>query len=150
MLLIGTTSLAVRSLHDEEEVRCMALNLYHESRSESRLSRFAVGQVVFNRVESPKFPDTVCGVVKQGKHEGGLPLRNRCQFSWYCDGRDDDPRDRLAFREAMMLSRFLMATKGYLPDLTEGATHYHADYVMPRWAFKYKRLFKLDRHIFYK
>ena len=63
-----------------EELYCLANNIYFESRNQPKLGQIAVGQVTMNRVNSPKFPNTVCGVVKQGGEK-----RNRCQFSWYCD-----------------------------------------------------------------
>ena len=95
LLLIWTTVNGMKRWIDDEAIECLALNIYHESRSESRLSQFAVTQVVFNRIDSPRFPDSVCGVVKDGVYKGNNIVRNRCQFSWYCDGHHDDSVTRL-------------------------------------------------------
>jgi len=140
----------VRNWIDVEDIECLALNIYHESRSESRLSQFAVSQVVFNRIESSRFPDNVCGVVKDGVYLGDHPVRNRCQFSWHCDGRNDDPVDRMAWGNAMELATWMLATREYLPQLVGGALWYHADYVDPRWSRVRERVLRVDSHIFYR
>jgi N-acetylmuramoyl-L-alanine amidase len=43
----------------QPDVRCLAMNIYHEARSESLAGQYAVADVVLNRVESNRFPDTV-------------------------------------------------------------------------------------------
>mgnify|MGYP003316608280 CR=1 FL=1 len=78
-----------------EALMCLALNVYFEARSENMASQIAVSLVVMNRVEDHRFPNTVCEVVKQGltyKWKPSLPIKNRCQFSWYCDGKPDKPK----------------------------------------------------------
>ena len=52
--------------YNEREIECLALNSYYESRGESRAGQVAVAQVVLNRLESERFPNTICGVVQQG------------------------------------------------------------------------------------
>lgn len=150
LLLIWTTVNGMRRLVDVESIECLALNIYHESRSESRLSQFAVTQVVFNRTDSPRFPDSVCGVVKEGLYQGGHPIRNRCQFSWYCDGHNDDPVDRVAWGDAVELATWMLTARDYLPQLVGNALWYHADYVNPRWSRVRERVLKVDSHIFYR
>ena len=71
------------------EAHCLALNAYHEARSESVAGIIAVSQVVLNRVKSPMFPNSICEVVFQGGTK-----RDRCQFSWHCDGKSDHPRNQ--------------------------------------------------------
>ena len=94
ILLLPSLSFAYGDA-DEAEVVCLAENIYHEARGEGIEGMLAVGHVTMNRVESSRFPDTVCGVVRQTKYikswrTGELvPARNRCQFSWYCDGRPE-------------------------------------------------------------
>jgi spore germination cell wall hydrolase CwlJ-like protein len=68
-------------------LRCLALNIYHEARGEPVSGQCAVGHVVMNRVSDNHYPDSICGVVKQG----GAVKRYRCQISWWCDGRSDRP-----------------------------------------------------------
>tara|TARA_Y100000310_G_C20278747_1_gene621569 strand:- start:93 stop:479 length:387 start_codon:yes stop_codon:yes gene_type:complete len=128
----------------------MALNLYHEARNESTAGRVAVGQVVLNRVKSIYFPQSVCEVVYEGRHYNGKPVRNRCQFSWYCDGIDDKPANILAYNKSVEIAQWLLVTNKWLPDLTDGSLYYHADYVTPRWSSQKRRMLRIDQHIFYK
>ena len=142
---------AVRDLIDPREVDCLAKNLYFEARQESTAGKIAVGFVVFNRKYSRLFPDSVCGVIYQGRHNArGVPYINRCQFSWYCDGRSDDPLNVVAFRNLMKLSEWLLFAERWMPDITDGAIFYHALYVTPRWSLEKQRLMRIDNHIFYK
>jgi spore germination cell wall hydrolase CwlJ-like protein len=132
---------AVRFTFDD--VECLALNIYHEARSEPEVGRLAVAAVTLNRVDSPRFPDSVCDVVKQGGER-----RDRCQFSWWCDGKRDDPHEEDAWEEALRLSR--LSLLGLAEDPTGGALYYHADYVSPRWSRTFKRTAEIGRHHFYR
>ncbi len=122
---------------------CLALNIYHEARGEPREGKIAVGQVVMNRVGDPDFPAGVCAVVKQG----GERPRNRCQFSWWCDGLSDRPDDAGAWEDSKDLAGKILA--GGLQDPTRGALWYHADRVTPDWQTDIVRQGKIGRHIFY-
>ena len=78
-----------------EALLCLALNVYFEARGDDVLSQVATSQVVINRVKDTRYPNQVCDVVFQSeKHENGFPKKNRCQFSWYCDGKSDQPTDK--------------------------------------------------------
>ena len=124
------------------EITCLALNVYHEARNESLAGKVAVILVTMNRVADKRFPATICGVVKQGKHWFSAkknkwnPTKNRCQFSWYCDGKSDKPTNKKAWIYSIALTRYFLARSMMIIDFTEGATHYHADYVDPSWASK--------------
>ncbi len=126
-----------------DEINCLALNIYFEARSEPETGKLAVGHVVMNRVNSGRFPSTVCDVVQQG---GGL-RRYRCQFSWWCDGRSDKPLNKREWRKSAELA--LNVYWGRTEDPTEGALWYHADYVKPAWRKTFERGPKIGRHIFY-
>ena len=78
----------------QKEIECLAQNIYHEARSESTAGRMAVALVTLNRVKDQRFPNTICGVVKQTKYypSGKIDLHS-CQFSWYCDGKPDTIKD---------------------------------------------------------
>jgi len=123
---------------------CMALNIYHESRSEEMRGQVAVANVTLNRVASNKWPDDVCSVVKQGYTKG----KNNCQFSWFCDGKSDTPTDTVAWARSVLVANDVML--GYIPDITEGATHYHARYVKPYWSKSLTATVSFGSHIFYK
>ena len=119
------------------ELHCLALNIYHEARSESLEGKFAVGQVTMNRVRSVRYPNSICKVVWQ-----------RGQFSWTHDGRSDRPHNLEAWNEAL---RIAMITCERNPHSEVGrATHYHAVYVQPYWAKVYRRVSRIGRHIFYE
>lgn len=126
-----------------QQLHCLALNIYWEARSEPITGQLAVAAVTLNRVQDPRFPSSVCGVVRQG----GEIRRHRCQFSWWCDGKKDDPKDANSWRRANTLAR--LSSAGIVDDPTQGAMWYHADYVTPYWAAKKERVAQIGRHIFY-
>ena len=136
----------------ETALMCMAFNIYHEANNQSMLGQIAVGQVVMNRVEDSRFPDTVCEVVKQAVTYKGTdkPVLHKCQFSWYCDGKKDEPNyDSKAWSKALKYAVVVLGGDITL-DFTDGATHYHATYVRPAWAKTKTRTTRIDRHIFYR
>lgn len=122
--------------------QCMAENLYHEARGEEAVAIVAVGKVVMNRVDSKRFPNTVCGVVRQGGER-----RHKCQFSWRCDGRSDKIRDARAWKKMLLLADVALSRQ--YADPTNGATFYHATTVSPYWIKDMQRKVQLGRHIFY-
>ena len=140
----------MRPLMDPLELECMSMNIYFEAALESTAGKLAVAQVTLNRVRSEHYPNTVCSVVKQGKHyASGFPVRDRCQFSWYCDGKHDNPNKGKMWYESMNIATYAMENPTLL-DITDGATHYHADYIEnPRWAISRHRTLQIDTHIFY-
>jgi N-acetylmuramoyl-L-alanine amidase len=76
---------------------CVAVAVYFESRGEPVAGQVAVAHVIRNRIEDPRYPDNACDVVKQGYYWNGSPIRNKCQFSFYCDGKPDDPKNKQAW-----------------------------------------------------
>jgi len=138
-----------------QDLDCLARNIYWEARSESYKGKVAVAQVTLNRVKHKAFPDSVCEVVYQGptypswKDETVQhPIKHRCQFSWYCDGKSDNipPVNISVFRECYDIAKKVLLHEIRLPKLNK-AIYYHADYVNPGW--KNKKLAKIGRHIFY-
>ena len=135
---------------------CLALNTYHEAKNQSLVGQIAVAEVVMNRVQDKRFPNSVCEVVKQGRTRPSwedpnkeYPIKHRCQFSWYCDGKDDTPKNEKAWKTAQDVAFLVIYDKIKL-DVTEGATHYHATYVKPSWARTKKRTTRIEKHIFYR
>jgi spore germination cell wall hydrolase CwlJ-like protein len=111
------------------------------ARGESLKGQFAVAEVILNRVDSPRYPNTVCGVVEQGGRGG-------CQFSYHCDGARDVMRDREAVDTAGRIARLML--DGAPRQLTYGATHFHTRAVNPRWSRVYDRTAAIGAHLFYK
>ncbi len=136
-----------------DDLYCLAQNIYYEARNQNHEGHIAVAQVVLNRVRSDRFPNTICGVVYQGKRDArGNMIRNKCQFSWYCDGKSDIPRNAKnnpEWESAQNLARQILTHKIHLPVLAE-ATYYHANYVRPFWASKFNQVAIIDDHIFYE
>ena len=140
------------SIRMKKEIQCMAKNIFYEAASESTAGRLAVAQVTLNRVKSTRFPNTVCEVIYQGPHwASGHPKRDRCQFSWYCDGLSDEPRDSKLWSEAQELAKHVFQYEEEMVDITDGATHYHASWMekYPKWSQTKKVMASIDQHIFY-
>tara|TARA_R110002126_G_scaffold90867_2_gene216517 strand:- start:252 stop:689 length:438 start_codon:yes stop_codon:yes gene_type:complete len=132
-------------------VMCLALNLYFEARDQPVVGQLAVGFSTMNRVADERYPDTVCGVVKQAKYnswDSDHPIRHMCQYSWFCDGLSDLPTDDKAMLEATILAANIFY--GRVTDISAGSTHYHATYVQPYWADHMTVVFTIDDHIFYR
>ena len=128
---------------DEEELRCLAQNMYFEARSEGRAGKIAVAHVTLNRLADARFPDTICGVVCQGGTE-----RFRCQFHWWCDGLSDEPRNAAVWRATLDLARAALA--GRTQDPTNGALFFHTRSVEPRWSQTRLQVASIGNHIFYR
>jgi N-acetylmuramoyl-L-alanine amidase len=122
---------------------CLALTIYHEARNQDLQGQIAVAQVVLERVYDSRFPDTVCGVVTDGGE-----VRNRCAFSFYCDGQSDKPQDERAYTVARWVASGVLS--GAVSDVTGYATHYHAYYVRPDWALKMRPTAVIGDHLFYR
>lgn len=132
------------SVMKDSEQRCLAQAIYFEARGESEDGQVAVGQVVLNRVKNPAYPNSICGVVYQNKNR-----RNRCQFSFACDGIPDRITQPASWKLAQKLAKDVTGGTRYL-KMVDASTHYHATYVKPRWAKAMVKRGKIGDHIFYK
>ena len=148
VVAIGTTSPFAEAEQLNNEEQCLALNVYHEARSESLAGQYAVADVVLNRVESTHFPNSICAVVKQAQLWDGHPVRNKCQFSWYCDGKSDDPKEKDAWYRSLEVAQSIMYADRFR-GITEGANHYHTQYVNPNWNRNMRLIGSIGDHIFY-
>ena len=139
-----------------EHIQCLAMNMYHEARDQGTAGKLAVSAVVLNRVNDKRFPNSVCEVVLQAQtrpswRDGApIPIRNKCQFSWYCDGKSDEVKDEKTYQKILDFARLIMHNDIQFVDITDGATHYHADYVKPDWADTKTRTTEIGDHIFYR
>ena len=149
---ISAPILSWEPLVSQSEIECMAKNIYFEAAVESTAGQLAVAQVTLNRVNSKHYPNSVCEVVYQGPHTSdGFPKRDRCQFSWYCDGKGDEVKNKgKLWNTAHNLAKYVLKRQEDLLDITDGATHYHANYIdAPRWAGQKRVTTSIDQHIFY-
>ena len=144
MLLITMLSTAKAN-----EFECLVEAIYHEARGEEFIGMLAVAGVVLTRKESSKYPNTICEVVHQAKKYKGKIIRNRCQFSYYCDGKREEFKDVASALLAMDVAE--MSLMGIQLKQTVGCTHYHASYVTPRWASDphFKAMGQVGAHVFY-
>jgi N-acetylmuramoyl-L-alanine amidase len=150
---------------NQPELYCLAMNIYHEARAELHVGMYAVADVTINRVYDTRYPNTICDVVKDAKMKESwktkqypelddsqrvyIPIRNMCQFSWYCDGRSDAVQDNDSWRMAQEVAYRIVTEKKYR-GITEGATHYHATYVSPSWRTSLDLVGRIGTHIFYR
>lgn len=125
----------------DAEWQCLTEALYFESRGESLEGQIAVAEVILNRVDSPLYPRTVCGVVKQ-RGGGG------CQFSYVCDGRADRMREKASADLAGRIARAMLDGAPRL--LTDGATHFHTRAVRPGWSKRFAHTASIGAHVFYR
>ncbi|EGD59046.1 cell wall hydrolase, SleB [Novosphingobium nitrogenifigens DSM 19370] len=127
----------------QRAVDCLAAAGWYEAGDDPRGER-AVVQVVLNRVRHPAFPKTVCGVVFQDAARS-----NACQFTFACDG---SLGTRLPNADAWARARAIaLAALGGAVDREVGlATHYHADYVVPRWRDSMVKMAQVGAHLFYR
>lgn len=129
------------------DLECLARAIYFEARGEPVSGKVAVGRVILNRVQSKAYPDSICGVVYQNVH-----MRNRCQFSFACDGQADVIAETSKWEEILVYAKALLVC-GSRCATSAGlwaSTHYHADYVSPSWAGKLARTGRVGRHLFYR
>lgn len=123
--------------------RCLSEALYFEARGETVKGQFAVAEVILNRVESGRFPSSLCAVINQGTGK-----KYQCQFTYTCDGNKEVIAEPGAFTRVGKIARAAM--DGKAAALTDGATHYHTTAVRPRWARVYTRTARIGVHLFYR
>lgn len=124
----------------QNELRCLADNIYYEASHEPVAGKVAVAFVTLNRVNHHQFPDSVCDVVYQ-------KTRKTCQFSWVCGVNKGF--NRKEYELSLKVAGKIYRNYSKLEDISNGSLYYHADYVNPRWATKKYFTRKIGRHLFY-
>ena len=145
--MAGTPAIADQCDKDQQ-IRALALNMYHEARGEGADAMQMLGEVTLNRVANPHFPNNICSVVYQARFDRkGNPIRHQCQFSWFCDGRSDRARNEEYWNTAKELATGLV--EGTIETFGIDATHYHTKDVSPYWADRYALVGQYGNHLFY-
>lgn len=126
-----------------ENWKCLSEALYFEARGETVKGQFAVAEVIVNRAKSARFPDTICGVIRQGTGK-----KYQCQFTYTCDGHKEVIAEPRAYERVAKVARAML--DGASGDLTNGATYYHTVAVNPRWARKFTQTARIGVHLFYR
>ncbi|MFV2058564.1 MAG: cell wall hydrolase [Thiohalomonadales bacterium] len=149
-LLIGAigTSYKISSDHHRlKDIRCLAMNVYHEARGEPISGKRAVAEVTMNRAAANKFPNDICEVVYQRNYSRRYK-RYISAFSWTNDKITDIPENSAAWLAAVKIAKQVYDLE--VKSEAEHALYFHADYVNPRWAKQKQRIAKIGHHIFYK
>ena len=129
----------------EQQLDCLAINIYREAGYEPFEGKVAVAQVTMNRVKDGRFGKDVCGVVYQ---KNVVMDRVVCQFSWYCDSvHKNRPVGKEAYNESYEVAKKVLL-EGFRLDILKDAMYYHATYVSPRWP--HEKIGKIGQHIFYR
>lgn len=134
---------ATPAAEGDAQWQCLAEAIYFESRGEPLTGQVAVAEVILNRTRDRNYPNTICGVTKQGVGSG-----RACQFSYACDGRSDVMKSAQARTRSEKLATLMLA--GRTHRVTDGATHFHTRAVRPRWARKMTRTAAIGHHLFYR
>ena len=156
-LQVGSLGIDVDKINIDEAM-CMAQNVYYEARNEDLRGQYAVAHVTLNRVNDPRFPKTVCQVVKQAKITA--TSRKQCAFSWYCEGDSGNVpvRDKNGLPNQNVIEQFEVASliaitslAGATEDNTKGATHFHNPFTShPAWSKQLVKTMRVGNHDFYK
>lgn len=134
---------ALPKANGDAQFYCLAEALYFEARGESVKGQIAVAEVILNRVDSRKFPNSVCAVVNQGTGR-----KYACQFTYTCDGLPEHIREPRAYERVSKIARMML--DGAPRKLSGGATYYHTTAVRPSWSRKFRRTAKMGVHVFYR
>jgi hypothetical protein len=114
------SDVSISKLISEKQIECLTSNVYHEARGESIAGQLAVALVTNNRKNDIRFPNTYCDVVKEGPVRESwktrklkdipasdriyYPVKHKCQFSWYCDGKSDKVYNEDLWKTAYMVA----------------------------------------------
>lgn len=147
---ITTFGLLLNTVHaakiEQQSLTCLALNIYFEARGEPKAGRYAVAEVTMNRVASPHYPASVCGVVYQQNWDI-LRKRYVAAFSWTELKSVAEPKGK-EWKEARQVAEEVYYRRKE-PKLTD-ALHYHADHIKPSWSRHRARLAQIGNHVFYR
>ena len=140
---------------DDAQAKCMATNLYHEARSEPVQGMVQVAQVVLERAKDKRYPSTPCGVIYSANREnGGVPLLNKCAFSWVCDGKYDDVSGlqvgNIDYSAYVISSIVAVGTMmgNYTDKCEKSNFYYNPTLASPKWARHYEFKCKIGNHVF--
>mgnify|MGYP005826928169 FL=1 len=136
--------------NQEQEMGCLMEAIYFEARSENLTGKLAVGQVILNRVREKRYPNTICNVVHDGKYWEGNPVKYRCAFTYWCDGKPERYGNLRALDEVQKVVIMLLAGVRILDF--DYVTHYHASYVEPYWSRSEDFIYiaQIGKHLFYE
>lgn len=152
MVVLGVvlTCNTAKAIDRPEDMGCLVEAIYFEGRSESTSGMLAIGIVILNRVRSDNYPNTICDVVHDGHYWNGNPVKYKCAFTYWCDGKPERYNNIRALAKVQEVVILLM--DGVTIEGIDFATHYHANYVSPYWAYSEDFIYvgRIGRHLFYE
>jgi len=152
MVVLGVvlTCSTAKAIDRPEDMGCLVEAIYFEGRSESTSGMLAIGIVILNRVRSDNYPNTICDVVHDGHYWNGNPVKYKCAFTYWCDGKPERYNNIRALAKVQEVVILLM--DGVTIEGIDFATHYHANYVSPYWAYSEDFIYvgRIGRHLFYE
>jgi spore germination cell wall hydrolase CwlJ-like protein len=152
MVVLGVvlTFNTAKAIDRPEDMGCLVEAIYFEGRSESTSGMLAIGIVILNRVRSDNYPNTICDVVHDGHYWNGNPVKYKCAFTYWCDGKPERYNNIRALAKVQEVVILLM--DGVTIEGIDFATHYHANYVSPYWAYSEDFIYvgRIGRHLFYE
>ena len=152
MVVLGVvlTCSTAKAIDRPEDMGCLVEAIYFEGRSESTSGMLAIGIVILNRVRSDNYPNTICDVVHDGHYWNGTPVKYKCAFTYWCDGKPERYNNIRALAKVQEVVILLM--DGVTIEGIDFATHYHANYVSPYWAYSEDFIYvgRIGRHLFYE
>ena len=147
IVLVSNCALAKEHDTDTDNYNCLVEAIYFEARSEDKIGQLAVANVIMNRVHDRRFPNTICDVVHDGIYWNNHIVRDKCAFSYYCDGKNESMLNLEILAQVIEIAD--MALQGVMLETLVTATHYHASYVYPDWAYELQYIGQLGNHMFY-
>jgi spore germination cell wall hydrolase CwlJ-like protein len=131
------------------ELNCLAKGIYYEASGESYKGKEAVGLVILNRTKSSKYPNTICGVIKQSV---SLNHKKFCQFSWYCSSGEHKLSGRIAstqYEESVKVATTIL--NGTIDNWMPNAVSFHVASLKSGWTKQgLVKVAQVGNHIFYK
>lgn len=125
----------------------LALCTYREARGETKLGKKMVAQVVENRVQDPRWPDTYSSVILQ-PYQFSSFNSNDSQSKIFPPTSYDSTPNMSAWNDCWEVAGEVLDEP---EDITKGANHYFADSIpAPAWATKDKFIVKVGHHEFYR
>ena len=152
LLLFSLCAQGSTTFDTTSEASCLAENIYFEGRDQGTAGWVAITNVTLNRVDSDQYPNTLCEVVFEGPtyKDTDIPVRHKCQFSWWCDGLPEDINNINLYMKIFYFANIMLTSDRLFFDITDGATHYHHYKVYPEWANNLTNVTRIGDHIFYR
>jgi spore germination cell wall hydrolase CwlJ-like protein len=133
-----SSEVRVANRNDQDQMLCLALNIYHEAARGNPRDQWAVGFVTLNRIKHRAFnAKTICQVVWA-----------KSQFSWTVRApRTLLPRELAVWTECQRKASLLIAGEK-MNDPTNGSTHFYQARLNPGWARRLVDKIRIGVHMY--